>query len=179
MMEHFGWRAVLAVIVSTVIYSLLFRRELRTLASRRPVPDVDQPEEPVGGERCPALPVPAWLTVVHLLFMAWTVLNAHYPVLFVGGFLFFLGFLQATAPYQSRVDLKAPLLVGFFLGGPGRSRGTPSVVDRSGAREPLRNATVLRRHRPYRVQRQRAITFLSTLVPNLGDSLKIAVVEGR
>ena len=61
--------------------------------------------------------MPAWLTVVHMLFMAWTVFNAHYPALFVGGFLFFLGFARATARYQSRIDLKAPLLVGFFLAG--------------------------------------------------------------
>ena len=49
--------------------------------------------------------------------MAWTVFNAHYPALFLGGFLFFLGFARATAPYQSRIELKTPLLVGFFLAG--------------------------------------------------------------
>ena len=49
--------------------------------------------------------------------MAWTVVNSHYPALFLGGFLFFLGFVRATAAYQSRLDLKAPLLVGFFLAG--------------------------------------------------------------
>ena len=51
-----------------------------------------------------------------MAFMAWTVLNAHYPALFVAGFLFFLGFAQATATYQSRIELRTPLLVGFFLG---------------------------------------------------------------
>src|SRR3712207_8406824 len=49
------------------------------------------------------------------LFRSWTVFNAHYPALFLGGFLFFLGFARATAPYQSRVELRTPLLVGFFL----------------------------------------------------------------
>ena len=63
------------------------------------------------------LPVPAWITVVHAVFMAWTVFTSHYPALFLGGFLVFLGFVRATAPYQSRVELKAPLLVGFFLAG--------------------------------------------------------------
>ena len=33
------------------------------------------------------------------------------------GLLFFLGFSQVTAPFQNRIDLKPPLLVGFFLGG--------------------------------------------------------------
>jgi hypothetical protein len=49
--------------------------------------------------------------------MAWTVFNAHYAALFLGGFLFFLGFARATAPYQGRIELKTPLLVGFFLAG--------------------------------------------------------------
>ena len=47
---------------------------------------------------------------VHVLFLAWTVANSHYPALFVGGFLFFLGFMRATAPYQSLIELRAPLL---------------------------------------------------------------------
>ena len=38
--------------------------------------------------------------------MAWTVINSHYPALFLGGFLFFLGFARATAAYQSRIELK-------------------------------------------------------------------------
>ena len=50
-------------------------------------------------------------------FIAWTVFTAHYPALFLGGFLIFLGFAKATAAYQSRVELKTPLLVGFFLAG--------------------------------------------------------------
>ena len=61
--------------------------------------------------------VPSWMMVIHVIFMLWTVINAHHPALFIGGFLFFLGFAQATAPYQNRIDLKPSLLVGFFLAG--------------------------------------------------------------
>jgi hypothetical protein len=49
--------------------------------------------------------------------MAWTVFNAHDPALFIASFLFFLGFARATAPYQSEIELRTPLLVGFFLAG--------------------------------------------------------------
>src|SRR4029453_17837238 len=78
-------------------------------------PDIDRPEDDTGP---PALlPVPRWLTAVHAGFIAWTVMNVHYPVLFIGGFLIFLGFARATSAYQSRIDLKGPLLVGFFLAG--------------------------------------------------------------
>ena len=112
---HFGWRAVLAILVSTLVYFVVFRQELSSLAARRPVPDEFEPEE--AGGAAPSLPVPAWITATHILFVAWTVFTAHYRALFLGGFLFFLGFVKATAAYQSRVDLKAPLLVGFFLAG--------------------------------------------------------------
>ena len=182
MLGQFGWRAVLAVTVSTAIYSLLFRRELKRLASRPPVPDIDQPEErspeEPGTAAAALLPVPVWVTLVHLLFMAWTVLNAHYPVLFVGGFLFFLGFVRATAPYQSRVELKAPLLVGFFLGGlvihGGLQAWWIAPVLASLSRTPLFfGATFLTAFNDNAL-----ITYLSTLVPHLADSLKIAVVGG-
>ena len=39
----------------------------------------------------------------------WTVVNAHYPTLFVAGFLFFLGFDRATAAYSTLSDFRTPL----------------------------------------------------------------------
>jgi hypothetical protein len=95
MMSHFGWRAALAIVVSTLAYYLLFKRELLALAARRAVPDIDRPEE--EGAVARLLPVPPWVTATHLLFMGWTVFTSHYAALFVGGFLFFLGFVRATA----------------------------------------------------------------------------------
>lgn len=179
MLGHFGWRAVIAVAVSTVIYSLIFRREFRRLASRQPAPDIDKPEVFDGeSEAAALLPVPIWVTVVHVLFMTWTVLNAHYPALFIGGFLFFLGFLRATAAYQSEVDLKAPLLVGFFLGGlvihGGLQAWWIAPVLASLSEIPLFfGATILTAFNDNAL-----ITYLSTLVPNLSEPLKVAVVEG-
>ena len=122
--------------------------------------------------------MPAWLTVVHLLFMAWTVINSHYPALFLSGFLIFLGFAKATAVYQGRIELKAPLLVGFFLGGlvihGGLQAWWIAPVLASLAEEPLFFAsTVLTAFNDNAL-----ITYLATLVPDLSESLKVAVVEG-
>jgi hypothetical protein len=113
-----------------------------------------------------------------MLFMAWTVFTSHYPGLFIGGFLFFLGFAKATAPYQSRVDLRAPLLVGFFLGGlvihGGLQGWWIAPVLASLAEVPLfLGAMVLTAFNDNAL-----ITYLATLVPGLGDALKIAVVGG-
>ncbi|HQX81312.1 MAG TPA: putative Na+/H+ antiporter [Vicinamibacterales bacterium] len=176
MLANFGWRAVIAILLSTGAYFFLFRKELQALGAQAPVVDVDQPDDDTVGS--PLLSVPRWVVVVHLAFMAWTVFNSHYPALFVGGFLFFLGFARATAPYQSRIELKTPLLVGFFLAGlvihGGLQGWWIAPVLGSLAEEPLfLGATALTA-----VNDNALITYLATLVPNLGDSLKLAVVQG-
>ncbi|HET8712506.1 MAG TPA: putative Na+/H+ antiporter [Gemmatimonadales bacterium] len=176
MLLHFGWRAVLAILISTGVYFVLFRRELRALAARPGVADIDQADEEAKG---PALlPVPAWLVAIHIAFMGWTVFTAHYPALFLGGFLFFLGFARATAAYQSRIELRTPLLVGFFLAGlvihGGLQGWWISPVLGSLTRVPLFvGATVLTAFNDNAL-----ITYLSTLVPHLDSSLQLAVVRG-
>jgi hypothetical protein len=176
MLLNFGWRAALAIALSTGVYFVVFKRELEALAARPPVVDVEQPDEDTTG---PALlPVPAWLVAVHLAFMAWTVVNAHYPALFLGGFLFFLGFARATSPYQSRIALKTPLLVGFFLAGlviHGGLQGwwIAPVLSRLAETPLFLGATALTA-----VNDNALITYLATLVPDLSDELKLAVVQG-
>ena len=179
MIGHFGWRSVVAILTSNAIYFLAFRRELTALAQRPAVPDVARPDDE-GSRTSPAelLPVPAWLTAIHLAFMAWTVLNAHYPVLFIWGFLIFLGFTKATAVYQTRIELKSPLLVGFFLAGLVIHGGLqawwigPTL---SGLTEqPLFFASTFLTA----FNDNALITYLATLVPDLSESLKVAVVEG-
>jgi hypothetical protein len=179
MLSHFGWRSVLAIIASTAIYFVLFRTELRSLARKAPVPDPEQPEKNTDDVQPPALlPVPVWLIVVHMLFIAWTVFNSHYPALFIGGFLIFLGFARATAVYQSEVELKSPLLVGFFLAGlvihGGLQGWWIAPVLASLSEEPLFfGATILTAFNDNAL-----ITYLATLVPDFSENLKVAVVEG-
>ena len=178
MLDHFGWRATLAIIVSTVSYYLLFRAEFTELSRRTPVLDVERPSEDVLPTSEALLPVPPWITGVHLAFMAFTILNSHYPALFLGGFLFFLGFTRATAPYQGQLDLKAPMLVGFFLAGlvihGGLQGWWIAPVLGSLSEVPLYvGSTLLTAFNDNAL-----ITYLGTLVPELDDRLKAALVEG-
>jgi hypothetical protein len=179
MWNHFGWRAVLATAASTIAYYAIFRREFADMARRPPLPDIDKAEEDVDGVAVgPLSPLPLWVTVVHVGFIAWTVINAHYPALFVGGFLFFLGFARATAVYQSRVELRAPLLVGFFLGGlvihGGLQAWWIAPVLSSLPEQPLFfGAAFLTAFNDNAL-----ITYLATLVPGLDHRLQIAVVQG-
>jgi hypothetical protein len=178
MLSQFGWRAALAIVTSNTLYFVLFRRELRALAALPPVADVDTPDEDLVADGGRLLPVPRWVTAAHLAFMAWTVFTVHYPALFLGAFLFFVGFARVTAAYQSRLELKAPLLVGFFLGGlvvHGTLQGwwiAPVLASLS--EHPLFvGATLLTAFNDNAL-----ITYLGTLVPNLGPSLKVAIVAG-
>ena len=52
MAVNFGWRAVTAIVVSTAVYFILFRRELRSLATRSPVSEVELPDDDALGSGC-------------------------------------------------------------------------------------------------------------------------------
>jgi uncharacterized membrane protein YhaH (DUF805 family) len=123
-------------------------------------------------------PVPGWVVGIHVLFLGWTVLNAHHPPLFLAGMLFFLGFAVVASPYQNRIDLKPPLLVGFFLAGlvvHGGLQGwwIEPVLGSLGEIQLMLTATVLTAFND-----NAAITFLATLIPGFSDELKHAVVAG-
>ncbi len=123
-------------------------------------------------------PVPYWVTLFHLAFMGWTIINAHYPPFFIPGLLFFLGFAQVSSPYQNRISLKPALLVGFFLGGlviHGGLQGwwIEPVLGNLSKIPLMMGATILTAFND-----NAAITFLSTLVPNFSDSMKYTVVAG-
>ena len=111
MLTHFGWRAVLGIVLAVFAYFMLYRKELRTLgaASGQRIRAADEDDADVSP------PVPFWVTLVHIGFLAWTVINLHHPALFVIGFLFFLAFARATEHYQDALVLRGPVLVGFFL----------------------------------------------------------------
>jgi hypothetical protein len=170
MATHFGWKACVAILTSNLLYFAVFWRELRALETTAAVTAVDDGD--------PLPPIPWWITAVNLAFLAFVVAQAHFPQLFIGAFLFFLGFAQATAPYQSNIDLKPPLLVGFFLAGlvtHGALQGWwIAPVLGSLTEQPLFwSAALLTAFNDNAL-----ITYLSTLVPNLSDTLKFAVVAG-
>ena len=111
MFTQFGWRAILGVILSTTVYFFVFRRNFGGLKARAAEMAAAKAVEPEPE------PAPLWVVLVHLAFVAWTVITLHHPAFFIGGFLFFLAFTMATHHHQYDIQLKSPLLVGFFLAG--------------------------------------------------------------
>jgi hypothetical protein len=104
MLTHFGWKAVIGIILSNALYFTVLRREFARLATN--IPDEEQERR---------RPIPWRITGIHFIFLCWTVANAHYPVLVILGLLFFLAFVSATRLDQHAIALQPPLLVGFFL----------------------------------------------------------------
>ncbi len=102
MASSFGWKAACAVLVNASGIAFLLRTHLGVAA-----PDASDS----------AQDMPLSVSLVHLLVLGGVVALAHHPVLFLGLFLFFLGYTQAYARYQSPLILKEGLLVGFFLAG--------------------------------------------------------------
>jgi len=176
MFVSFGWKAVIGIFIANILYLVAFMKEF---AKMDPKIQHDNITEPIHwDERVEKVPV--WITLVHLIFIAWTVFTAHHPALFIGGFLFYLGFADATAHHQNRTNLKPALLVGFFLAGLVIHGGLQSwwiaPVLASLSEVPLMiGATILTAFND-----NAAITYLATLVPAevFTDSLKYAVVAG-
>jgi hypothetical protein len=104
MASTFGWKAALAVLVNATGMVFFLRQHVAT----------DVATEPSAVAR---VAVPWVVIAVHLAFLAGVVALAHHPVLFLGLFLFFLGYTQAYARFQNPLILKEGLLVGFFLAG--------------------------------------------------------------
>jgi Putative Na+/H+ antiporter len=176
MMEHFGWKAVVGVLLSSVLYFFYFRKELFKLSDAADGCQDGVIETARWEERENS--IPAWVTFVHLVFLAWTVYAAHFPVLFIGGFLFFMAFTTATQHHQNPMSLRSPILVGFFLAGLVIHGGCQAwwiapVITSLNDQALMLGATVLTAFND-----NAAITYLAAQVQGISLSAKHAVVAG-
>ncbi len=162
MFEHFGWRAVCACAVSTAMVAGIFWKELSGL-------EVEQDK----GRR-----IPAWLTAAHLVFLALVVGFAHYPDVFFGILMLFLGLVTATREHQDDLKLREGLLVGFFLAGlvtlgSLQAYWLKPLIESLGGSALFFGATGLTA-----ITDNAALTYLGSLVEGLSDELKYALVAG-
>ena len=101
MATQFGWKAAVAVLINATVITVLLRKHI-----------VDQ-----RANNTDEIKIPQLVKLIHLAFLAATVVFAHHPVIFMGLFLLFIGFTKAYEQYQSPLILGQGLLVGFFLAG--------------------------------------------------------------
>jgi hypothetical protein len=100
---QFGWKAALAVFATAMIVTVSHRRELLGKGC--------------FDGACSQINTPKSVAAVHIVFLVGVVVFAHHAPIFMGLFLFFLGYTEAYKQFQDRLILREGLLVAFFLGG--------------------------------------------------------------
>lgn len=168
MLSNFGWRAAAGIAAAVACYYLVFREELARLGGD------------AGGARRAdrEAPIPTWVTALHLAFMIFAVVHAHNQPFLILGALFFLACVEVTQEFQSNFNLRAPVLVGFFLAGlviHGRLQQwwIAPLLGRLGEVPLMLGATFLTAFND-----NAAITYLCSLVPTFTDGMKYAAVAG-
>lgn len=163
MLQTFGWRSAGAVVIGTLATAAYFYREIMNTDSH-------------ASSLVPKVPI--WVVSIHLGFLGLTVFTSHFMAFFVPLFLLFLGWCSVAREYQDELRLKESLLVGFFLGGLvtlGKLQDwwLQPVLSGLGETPMFWGALALTA-----VTDNAALTFLGTLVPDLSDGAKYALVAG-
>lgn len=166
MFQHFGWKAIIAILLNTFFAILLIWKELASLSFSK--------KELTNGHGA----TPFLLIVIHLLFLVLVVFSAHHMKMFMGFLLFFLGITAITKEYQDEIKLRESLLVGFFLAGlvilgfEQRWWLTP-LLNSLNEGILFIGAAILTSFTD-----NAALTYLASQVENLSDSFKYALMAG-
>ena len=164
MLKTFGWKSSLAVIVNALFITLFYSKELKRLKQ-------DYQRDIKSSK-------PTIVTIVHVVFLIAVVYYIHHPILFLGLFIFFLGFTHVYNKYQNKLFLREGLLVGFFLvgliilGGQQKWWLQP-LIKNLNSDVMWYGVTILTA-----ITDNAALTYLGSLVDGLTNELKYALVAG-
>jgi hypothetical protein len=166
MLTHFGWKAAVSILISNALAFFIFRQELLKLRE--------------SGDTLahPKASVPTSIILTHLALIGLVVLTSHYAAIVVLIFMFFLAFVAATERNQDPINLRGPVLVGFFLAGLVIHGGCQQwwidpVLASLNPVQMLLGSTLLTAFND-----NAAITYLASLVPGFSDAAKYAVMAG-
>lgn len=162
MATTFGWKAAIAVAINATLATFFLGRHLPTTRVVR-----DEIME-----------VPRAVVLAHVMFLIAVVSMAHHPVIFIGIFLMFLGFMQANQRYQSPPIIREALLVGFFLAGLVVLGGMQQwwlqpIISSMSPRALFYGTTLLTA-----VTDNAALTYLGSLISGISEEAKYNLVAG-
>lgn len=162
---NFAWKSAAICILNSILLVLIFRKDLK--AGMRPLMDIKN-----------SISSPLWLQGTHIFFLAMIVLTNHYSNVFMALFLFFIGVTAATKRYQEPLRLRESLLVGFFLAGlmvfgEFQQWWLQPILEQLSEALLFFGATSLTA-----VTDNAALTYLGSLVPNLSEASRYALVAG-
>ena len=163
MLQNFGWKSAVAVFVNATLISLIFARSIQTALAE----SAGQTEQ-----------MPWWVTLVHLAFLAGVIVFAHHASVFMGLFLFFIGFTTAYNRFQTPLIFREALLVAFFLAGLVVLGGLQQwwlqpILTQLSPTALFYGSTALTA-----ITDNAALTYLGSLVEGVNDEFKYALVAG-
>ncbi len=163
MLTTFGWKSAVAVCFTSLMVTVLFAKELAAVHLSK----ADQNQTTA-----------VTVTLMHLLFLIGVVVFSHHPAIFMGIFLFFLGYAHAYQRYQDRLIIREGLMVAFFLAGlvvlGGQQQWWLNDVLLSLSPTALYyGATALTA-----ITDNAALTYLGSLVSGVDDAFKYSLVAG-
>jgi Na+/H+ antiporter NhaD/arsenite permease-like protein len=163
--SQFGVRSAIVVLVNAAALTWLIRKQL-TASETSTEFQSDEGRMPAG------------VILIHLAFLAGVVVFNHHIAVFLGLFLFFLGYTEAYKQFQRPLILREGLMVGFFLaglvvlGGMQKWWLQPVLAGLDGTVLFL-GATALTA-----ITDNAALTYLGSLVQGITDEFKYALVAG-
>ena len=162
MATTFGWKAALAVLINATVVTYMLSKHIKDEPANTPA----------------AVPIPLLVSAIHIAFLASVVVFAHHPVIFMGLFMFFIGFTTAYEKFQNPLILKEGLLVGFFLAGLVVLGGMQQwwlqpIVSGLEPTALFFGATALTA-----ITDNAALTYLGSLISGLSDQAKYMLVAG-
>ena len=176
MLADYGWKAAVAIVVSTLGTAMCFKKELdgSAVADGETLPHPKVEQSTADHSRRASISVVG----VHIFFMTVCVLYHSHMYFFLPLFLLFLGWVEVSKKHQEELKMREPLLVSFFLGGLvvlGGLQGWWLKPVLSGLSEVqlYLGVTALTA-----VTDNAALTYLGTLVPNLSDASKYFLLAG-
>lgn len=163
MLNHFATPTILATFINSSVIFIFFKKEILKTNL------IKQNQNHSS---------PLIISIIHFIFLTLIVGLSHYPILFLGLFLFFIGFVTATKEFQNALNLKGPLLVAFFIagliviGGP-QEWWLNKIINSFNSIKLFFGSIFFTA-----ITDNAALTYLGSLIPNLESQSKLVLVKG-
>ena len=169
MITNFGWKAAIAILINVLLTMFIFRNQLTG--------HIDEGHLSKPLAKKPNAPIIA----THIIFLVLVVVYAHYIPIFIGLFIFFIGWCNISREYQEPLKIKESLLVAFFLAGLvtlGKLQAWWIAPLISNVADNFEGFIFLGATGLTALTDNAALTYLGTLVPGLSDNAKYYLVAG-
>lgn len=175
MISNFGWKAAVAVVFNALMITIIFRNNIKHMENTENTENMENIDKKTSLKEDS---VPFSMVLIHLIFLVVVVIFAHHSSIFIGVFLFFLGFTTAYPRHQNPLILREALLVAFFLAGLVVLGGLQEwwlkpILMNMDVNTVFFGATALTA-----LTDNAALTYLGSLVDGLSQDFKIALVAG-